>query len=290
MESPARTIAMLTLSALLLSACASGRGPIQAPRPLCAVVGGLIGGGAAAAVEDNQTDEDHRIVLAAAGGTALGALVGALLCGREPLPPRAAMSVTPQSGDAPLRVDLTGSGSDEDGKVVGYVWDFGDGVREQGSKVSHLYTKPGRYQVRLTVTDDDGLTATTTGVVEALAEVAAAPPTPTRIVLQGVTFEFDSAKIRAEDEPVLEVAAEQLRSNGAARVQVVGHTDSVGGDDYNQKLSERRAQSVADYLSRNGIDATRLEVIGRGESEPVASNDTADGRAQNRRVDLNVKQ
>ena len=67
---------------------------------------------------------------------------------------------------------------------------------------------------------------------------------------------------------------------------VEGHTDSVGGDEYNQNLSERRAQSVRDYFVQQGVSANAIEAKGFGKTEPIASNDTAEGRAQNRRVEL----
>jgi outer membrane protein OmpA-like peptidoglycan-associated protein len=72
-------------------------------------------------------------------------------------------------------------------------------------------------------------------------------------------------------------------------VEVAGHTDATGTDEYNQGLSERRARSVVDYLVGKGIDRSRLDAVGRGESQPVADNGTRDGRAQNRRVELNVR-
>jgi OOP family OmpA-OmpF porin len=72
-------------------------------------------------------------------------------------------------------------------------------------------------------------------------------------------------------------------------VEVSGHTDATGADDYNQGLSERRANSVVAYLVSKDIDAGRLSAVGHGESMPVADNATKDGRAQNRRVELNVK-
>ena len=71
-------------------------------------------------------------------------------------------------------------------------------------------------------------------------------------------------------------------------MSVGGHTDSVGTDAYNQTLSERRAASVKDYLVGQGVDGSRLSTAGYGESNPIASNDTADGRALNRRVELNL--
>jgi len=79
-----------------------------------------------------------------------------------------------------------------------------------------------------------------------------------------------------------------MAEHATITVAVEGHTDSVGSDAYNQKLSERRAQAAVDYLVSQGVDASRLQPTGYGESKPMASNDTADGRAQNRRVDLVV--
>jgi OOP family OmpA-OmpF porin len=108
-------------------------------------------------------------------------------------------------------------------------------------------------------------------------------------VLRGINFAFDSAQIGAEAEPVLDVAAQELRDNPDVRVEVAGHTDSVGDEAYNEGLSQRRAAAVADYLAGKGIDRSRLDTAGYGESSPVADNSTADGRAQNRRVELNVR-
>jgi outer membrane protein OmpA-like peptidoglycan-associated protein len=122
---------------------------------------------------------------------------------------------------------------------------------------------------------------------------AAAPaPTPVprrKLVLRGVTFDFDRAALQPAALPVLDEAATQLADAPAARVAVVGHTDAIGTDDYNQRLSERRARAVADYLVARGIDVARLDVAGRGENEPVADNSNPDGRAQNRRVELHVQ-
>jgi OOP family OmpA-OmpF porin len=87
---------------------------------------------------------------------------------------------------------------------------------------------------------------------------------------------------------ILQAAVEALNESPGVRVEVGGHTDSTGPEAYNLGLSERRAGSVADYLSANGIDASRLTVVGFGEANPVADNGTRDGRAQNRRTELNV--
>lgn len=113
-------------------------------------------------------------------------------------------------------------------------------------------------------------------------------PITRKIVLRGINFDFNSSDIRADSAPVLDEAVKQLSSNPDVDVLVVGHTDSVGSEDYNQKLSVLRAEAVYRYLVNRGIAPERLTTSGMGESNPVASNDTEQGRARNRRVELKV--
>jgi len=108
------------------------------------------------------------------------------------------------------------------------------------------------------------------------------------ISLEGVHFDFDSATLRPEAMAILDKAADLLKTQERVVVEVAGHTDSQGAEDYNQGLSERRANAAKDYLASKGVTATRLTARGYGEAQPVASNDTEDGRAQNRRVELIV--
>jgi OOP family OmpA-OmpF porin len=103
-----------------------------------------------------------------------------------------------------------------------------------------------------------------------------------------VNFDFDKAEIRPDAKPVLDQAIKTLQEAGDIKIAVAGHTDSRGTEEYNEGLSVRRARSVAEYLVAGGIDRDRLRVEGFGESQPVASNETDDGRAQNRRVELSV--
>ncbi len=117
------------------------------------------------------------------------------------------------------------------------------------------------------------------------------PPPPVvkqKIVLRGVNFDFDKSTIRSDAAEILEEAARIFRDDPDLRVSVDGHTDARGTDEYNERLSERRASAVADRLARLGVSPSRLQPQGFGESRPVASNDTEEGRAQNRRVELNV--
>jgi OmpA-OmpF porin, OOP family len=113
-----------------------------------------------------------------------------------------------------------------------------------------------------------------------------APPVKQKIVLRGVNFDFDKATLQPAGKPILDEAARILTENADLRVKVQGYTDSVGTDAYNQRLSDRRADTVKRYLVSKGIAASRLDAEGFGESDPVASNDTDEGRAQNRRVEL----
>ncbi len=115
---------------------------------------------------------------------------------------------------------------------------------------------------------------------------AAGPCEGGTLRLRGIEFEFDRDTLTADSKPVLDVAAEQLARCPEVRVTISGHTDSMGSDSYNMNLSHRRAMSTRDYLVKSGIDAGRLETEGRGESQPIATNETKSGRAQNRRVEL----
>lgn len=107
-------------------------------------------------------------------------------------------------------------------------------------------------------------------------------------VLDGVNFEYNSAKLTATARRILDEEAAVMRRSPNFRVAVQGHTDSQGSDAYNQTLSEKRAASARDYLVQQGVNADRLSTRGFGESQPVASNATAEGRARNRRVELEV--
>ena len=108
-------------------------------------------------------------------------------------------------------------------------------------------------------------------------------------VLRGVQFDFDRAEIRADAAVILEEAASQLSQCEQGSIMVKGHTDSTGPESYNQGLSERRAQAVSSYMSGQGVGANRLQAVGLGESQPVATNATRDGRALNRRVELDLE-
>ena len=117
------------------------------------------------------------------------------------------------------------------------------------------------------------------------AEVAP-DPCEQQFSLPGVHFEFDKSAIRPEGAAILNDVATRLAECPAVQVRVVGHTDAIGTDAYNQGLSERRAQSVLAYLIGRNLQSTRFSASGQGEGSPVADNGTSEGRALNRRVEL----
>ena len=100
-------------------------------------------------------------------------------------------------------------------------------------------------------------------------------------------FDFDKSVVKAQYYPFLDELIPVLNNNPGLRVEVQGHTDSVGTDAYNQRLSERRAKAVVAYLTKKGVHASRLTAIGFGEKNPAYSNDTSEERSKNRRVELN---
>ncbi len=116
------------------------------------------------------------------------------------------------------------------------------------------------------------------------------PPTPEvhheKLVLRGVHFDFNKSKIRPGDAAILDEAAEILKSHPDVNVYDDGYCDAIGSEEYNLKLSQRRADAVARYLEGQGIPESRLIPRGFGKTNFVAPNDTDEGRAQNRRVEL----
>jgi OmpA-OmpF porin, OOP family len=103
-----------------------------------------------------------------------------------------------------------------------------------------------------------------------------------------VLFDFDKAVIKAEGKSKLDDIANKVKGINLEVVIAIGHADSVGSDAYNQRLSVRRAESVKAYMVSKGTEPNRVYTEGKGEKQPVANNKTADGRAKNRRVEIEV--
>lgn len=103
-----------------------------------------------------------------------------------------------------------------------------------------------------------------------------------------VTFGFDSSDLTSDARSALNEVANVVAQYTDTRINIAGHTDSTGDASYNQRLSERRAQAVGNYLSQNGVSSSRLNTMGYGANQPVTSNNTDQGRAQNRRVEITL--
>lgn len=159
----------------------------------------------------------------------------------------------------------------------------GDGVYDYQDKCPDVYAKtPDGCPL-----PEEAAPAPVAAPAPAPAPVPAEPaPAPVMIELRGANFDFDKSNIRPDDVANLDQAVATLKEWGEVNVEVAGHTDSIGTEAYNQGLSERRAQAVRNYLVDKGISAERLTVKGYGETRPVADNATAEGRFQNRRVEL----
>jgi outer membrane protein OmpA-like peptidoglycan-associated protein len=107
-------------------------------------------------------------------------------------------------------------------------------------------------------------------------------------VLENVLFRFGSSELDPSSFASLDQLLAILKVNSGLRIEIAGHTDNVGSDVFNQRLSQRRAEAVRDYLVRKGIRIERLEAVGYGSAKPIASNDTTEGRDKNRRVTFTI--
>nr|PMI20776.1 hypothetical protein BCU50_16975 [Vibrio sp. 10N.286.46.E10]PMI95212.1 hypothetical protein BCU34_02235 [Vibrio sp. 10N.286.45.E10] len=131
-------------------------------------------------------------------------------------------------------------------------------------------------------------TAPMSAVEETITIIASSQPQAFLPITINVTTGFDSARLNQESTEQLTEVSSVLNSNPQAKAIVVGYTDSTGPASYNQKLSEVRAQAVVSQLIELGVKPTQLEWKGEGESQPIANNDTAEGRAKNRRVEITI--
>jgi len=154
----------------------------------------------------------------------------------------------------------------------------GDGIVDGNDKCPTVYAKTA---------DGCPLPVAATPAPAPAAALAPEPaPTPRKLVLEGVNFDFDKAALRQEDLAIIDRDAADLDKWGNVNIEVAGHTDNRGSDKYNMNLSQQRAEAVRNYLISKGIAADRLTAKGYGESQPVADNDTDEGRFKNRRVEL----
>lgn len=193
-------------------------------------------------------------------------------------------SGNPTSGTVPFTVEFAGTATGGCPNHT-YAWNFGDGNTSSEQNPSHTYSTEGDYTALLTVTDSKNNKQQKSVSIKSSAEEYI--PTPEKpVILQGVNFEFDKSILVADSRQILDRVAASLLAHPEVKVEVGGHTDSDGSEEYNMKLSDRRAKAARDYLVNKGVPASRLTSRGYGETQPIADNNTADGKAKNRRVEL----
>jgi outer membrane protein OmpA-like peptidoglycan-associated protein len=135
-------------------------------------------------------------------------------------------------------------------------------------------------EYRITVTGDGGSR-------DASTTVAVNPRVVDRLALH-VNFDFNKAVVRKADDAEMQKAIDFINKYPGSKIEVAGYTDNIGTQKYNQGLSERRAAAVKDYLVKHGIDGSRIQTSGHGESDPIADNSTEEGRFKNRRVEIQI--
>ena len=254
-----KNLAAVISLAILVTGCASVK---TEDWKNCAMAGAAIGGAAGGFGDDHDRSD---LIVSAIGGAIVGGTVCALMAEEE------------VKVDAPEPVD-----GDADG----------DGVADS---IDQCPTTPAGASVDAKGcaldSDNDGVAdykdqcpQSAPGAV--VNELGCAKP----LVLEGVNFHFDSAELTEEAKAILKpIATAHHTYHGDVDVLISGHTDSQGSAKYNQTLSQKRAEAVAAFLVSHGCDASKLFIEGYGETKPIADNNTKEGRAKNRRVELSEK-
>ena len=184
-----------------------------------------------------------------------------------------------QKTDWPTCAAVGGVGGAALGAIESSTWAGGGAVLGAGMAAAYCWVHGAEAQ-QVAVVEEQV-------VVE---EVAVAEPAEAVRVELDVKFDFDKAQVKQESYGDIKALADFMKQYPQTTTVVEGHTDSVGSDDYNQRLSERRAGAVRDVLvNQYGVESGRVQAVGYGESRPVADNATAEGRAINRRVEAEVE-
>jgi OOP family OmpA-OmpF porin len=174
---------------------------------------------------------------------------------------------------------------------IGVQYSFGSGTKEP-SPIAKAEPEPVQEAQPVPEvapdTDGDGITDDRDQCPDTMTGAKVDANGCEEIRLKKVHFGFDSSELDAAAQRKLDETAEMLARHPHLMVEIAGHADSRGPGDYNLALSERRAEAVRRYLEQKGIDPARMTARGYGESRPVASNDTATGQAENRRVELHA--
>jgi len=229
------------------------------------------------------------------------------------MPKDVSISIPPIGGDTTIHVDIYLTPIAKKLLIAGTVFDNKTMKPVKAKVTVQLKSNPktsfvppaedGTYEQEIKQLGWYMLTASADGYINAVDSVEAISEELTPIIkdimlrqievgmtvrLKNIYFDFDKTTLKKESFVELNKVVEFLRSNPSVEIQIEGHTDSKGSDEYNLNLSQGRSQSVVDYLISQGIDGNRLRAQGFGESKPIDTNDTDEGRANNRRVEFTV--
>ena len=284
---------------------------------LGALAGAPLGAGVGAIVGNQHGDRGEGIAVGIAAGAIVGSAVGLVICKDDPdsdgdgVPdsldkcPNTPIGVEVDANGCPLDADGDGvpdyldkcpdtpKGVKVDAKGCPLDSD-GDGVIDSKDKCPNTPTGV-KVDEKGCPLDSDG-----DGVPDHLDKC---PNTPRGskvdkngcplvgeelLIITGINFAFDSSALDKDSQVLLDRAVDNLKRNPQMKVLIEGHTDSVGPEDYNMGLSLKRAKAVEDYIVSQGVAEERMDIKGLGETDPLASNDTPEGRAENRRVEFVV--
>jgi len=197
--------------------------------------------------------------------------------------PNVTASCNPCSVEPGATTNLTATGTDPDGDPLTFAWTAPAGTFNNPNAANTVWTAPNQPgNVTATVTARDSRGATSTG------SVGIQVVRRETLMFEDVHFDFDKYNLKPEALKILDDAIMKLQANPDLNVTIEGHCDSIGTIEYNLALGERRANAVREYLATRGIAMGRLRTVSYGEERPIADNNTAEGRALNRRVHLAV--
>src|SRR5579885_553312 len=194
------------------------------------------------------------------------------------------MNLRPASVNQPIKVALWV----QEGRARGYV--NGERVGDVNQMFVPANSKPANHwtlRERCDYANEGWIGLRSIRVAESAPDFSAAISSQGRYITHGILFDTDSDRLKPESAPVIKTVARALEKNPALKLEIDGYTDSTGSADHNLDLSKRRAEAVRSVLvSQFGVDSARLTAEGKGAASPIASNDTAEGRAENRRVEF----
>jgi peptidoglycan-associated lipoprotein len=198
-------------------------------------------------------------------------------------PPTVTANCNPCTVEPGQTLNLGAVGTDPDGDPLTYQWAAPQGTFNNPTAPNTVFTAPnqeGNVPATVTATDPRGASANGTATIQVVRRAV--------LMFEDVHFDFDRFNLRPDALKILDDAVQKLQANPTLNVTIEGHCDSIGTVEYNLALGERRSNSVRDYLVSRGIANNRLRTVSYGEERPIADNNTAEGRAMNRRAHLAV--